>query len=44
MGERVTSVMLKRLIENLTLVHRESTDKLSNQMKEVNDKLADQKK
>ena len=44
MGERVTSAMLKSMIENLTLVHKESTDKLSTQMKEVTDKLADQKK
>ena len=44
MSERVISALLKRLIENLTLVHKESTDKLSTQMKEVTDKLADQKK
>ena len=36
MGERLTSAMLKKLIENLTLVQKESTDKLFSQMKEVN--------
>ena len=44
MGERVTIAMLKKLIENLTLVQKESTDELITQMKEVNNKLADKKK
>ena len=42
--ERVTIYMLEKLVENLTLVQKESTEKLFSQMKEVNDRSADQKK
>ena len=40
MGERITTIMFKKLIKNLT----SATDNKITQMKEVNDKLADQKK
>ena len=44
MGQRITSTMLLNLIQNFTLVQKESSNKFKTQIKEVNDELADKKK
>ena len=43
MGQRITSTMLLNLIQNFTLVQKESSNKFKTQIKEVNDELADKK-